>query len=245
VNANEVYVQMRSKLRDCYYSRCVVDSRSPCNHNVREAAFGTTYIVDIVHNVPTFRKLNGAWLKGNILHFFSNTESANPLAKINPEGQKFLSREGSNWFWRGAYGPVFMPQLEACVKLLRDDPETRRAIALSQGPFEFDMNRPACWTSLHFMLQDSVLNMHVYQRSLHLTRALPYDITLLTNILNYMSYATANNPGWLHWTIGSLHCELRDELPDPIGDASQLLLPVELLSSSNACWSALDAIDPS
>lgn len=233
-NASELYHEMRASIG--IFIRTTTDLASPMKQPVQEAPVGRSFKLNsILHNVTDFRSLDLRWAYANVLHFFAGTEEAAPLVKYNKEAARFLT--GGRWL--GAYGAIAMPQIGQCVDLLRVSPDTRRAI-VSMGGFceEPDQNRPACWSFLHFLKQDE-LHMVVYQRSLHLSRVMPYDCILLTNILNYVAFLSGMKPGTLTWVIGSLH-----DSPGDLYRTAQrnitALLPTSILMSSETCYKLLE-----
>lgn len=208
---------------------------SPCNNEAMHEVNGT--YEHSGPNVLAFRPLNMAWLKANILHFFSETEEAAPLLRINPHASRFLT--GTRFV--GAYGPQFLPQLRLCAEELLKDKDTRRAVATAGHTGTSDVNRPACINLMHFLHNDA-LDMRVYQRSCHLWGVLPYDLALLTNILHWMSCKAALRPGKLIWTFGSLHCNSADLRRQRSDSKHELYMDPELLDDPKRCWEALNVL---
>jgi thymidylate synthase len=82
--------------------------------------------------------------------------------------------------FHGAYGPRVLPQLEAAVHRLTEDPESRRAVINVWDPLQ-DLfvnqgirNYP-CTTQLQFFVRDGALTLYVTMRANDAWRGLAYD----------------------------------------------------------------------
>ena len=71
---------------------------------------------------------------------------------------------GGNWHY--TYHQRYAPYLPGCIKELRRDPNTRRAvISIRDNDEDEGSEFPACMQSIQFMIRDGALNMFVYFRS--------------------------------------------------------------------------------
>lgn len=201
-----------------------------------EAVPGTSYCLDVpVFNVPQQRDINLQWAVANVLHFFAETERAEPLLQYNQHATRFVGCDGC---MRGAYGHIAVPQIRLCISELQKDLWSRRAV-ISMGDLSHnDINRPACWSFLHFLYSSEQLDLLVYQRSLNLIGVMPYDCIVLTNVLFYVADALCVAPGALRWTVGSLHMPLGFE-PRTVQQPKSIVLDSALLASPEQCWRAL------
>jgi hypothetical protein len=191
------------------------------------------------YNLIDVRPVNRMWAIAYTLHFFTGVEDAEVLLKYNPLASQFLH----NGKLKGAYGAMAMPQLRRCIAHLSKHRQSRRAVVqFGELPEHTDINRPACITSLHFMLHSGALCMHVYQRSLNLYGVMPYDCILLSNIHAWVASQLYELIGRLVWTVGSLHAKDGDRAGEPSmeGRHRSLLLPTELLSDGATCVAALE-----
>lgn len=202
MNATQAYKLMLEDIASYRRQRATADASSPMQQLTVEAPFCQTYtITEPKFNVVRCRSIDETWARANVLHFFTASEEAGALRKYNRLADRFL--DGDRLV--GAYGPIAMPQIGACIELLRRSPQSRRAV-VSMGPLgEQTINSPPCWSFLHFMQQDGWLHLAVYQRSLNFDGVMPYDCVLLTNVLLYVAETLGTPAGLLHWTIGSLH----------------------------------------
>lgn len=203
MSATRVYTDMVTKIISFPSLRVSTDVKSPQQNSTMECSLPvcTFDFTNIRYNVVTCKKVDLHWAAANVLHFFTGSEEAGILRKYNEHADRFLT--GDRWI--GAYGAIAMPQIRDCVELLRKSQSTRRAI-VSMGGFEKDddINRPSCWSFLHFIWKTDRLYMNVYQRSLNMS-VMPYDAVLLSNILNYVSRLVWFPAGNIQWMVGSLH----------------------------------------
>lgn len=113
----------------------------------------------------------------------------------------------------GAYGPRLARQLPVIVDMLRQDPDTRQAVAMIWSP-ETDLfaehgDRP-CTTEVHFMIRDGLLLTTTYMRSQDIYLGFTYDapmfVMLHLTIANVLGVAAGP---WTH-NVHSLHAYERD-----------------------------------
>lgn len=236
-NATEMFLDMYGDVRASGFSRQVTDPSSPTKDAVLEAKPGRAYeLFTPTLNVVGCKSIDLKWAIANVLHFFSASTDGRTLPKYNKHAERFLV-DGQ---WEGAYGAIAMPQIAKCIAKLREHPSTRRAIVTMGGLEHDDINRPTCWTALHFLLHRGTLDLIVYQRSLHLFRVMPYDLIVLTNVLNYVVEMTRLPMGSLHWLMGSLHTGV-DDANHRSGERNRrIILPSELLNNPSECLLMLE-----
>lgn len=230
--ATGVYQSMRQKIKQAAILRRSEDRSSPSAMELLECYAFTAWMLQLPsQNVVGCKSIDLKWAVANLLHFFAGTEEAGMLRRYNRFADRFLT--GDRWI--GAYGAIAMPQVQRCIQKLRESPHSRRAY-VDMGPLaEEDLNRPPCWNSVHFLLQDDRLHAHVYQRSLKLA-VMPYDCVVLTELLRFVAIACAMPIGDLRWTVGSCHAtaeELRDLSHEP--SVLSIQIPYEVLSSPELC----------
>lgn len=209
-DANDVFSDMLTAIDDFHCERRADDPASPQQGLTLEALPGQTFDMGALdRNVVTVRDIDLRWAAANALHFFARTERAGPLLKYNKHAEKFLTKYEHGWMWHGAYGAIAMPQVRSCVELLRQHRQSRRAV-VSMGGLSHsrnDVNSPACWSFIHFLVQGDCLHTMVYQRSLNLWSVMPYDCVVLTNLARHVCLELGLDFGKaiLSWTVGSLH----------------------------------------
>lgn len=239
-NASELFHEMLSDIELDHRVRVTEDPTSPGQGELIEARNGRQYTLwSPEYNIPDCKSVDMKWATANTLHFFCGTERAAPLLLYNKLASRFLT-DGD---WKGAYGAAAMPQIYACIVHLRKYPSSRRAVVSMPGlSFNVDVNNPPCWNTLHFMACAGVLEMQVYQRSLHLFNVMPYDCIVLSNILIFVARKVGIPVGPLRWTVGSLHRKKEDKTDSGIRSRhTGLVLPTELLDNTGDCWSMLES----
>lgn len=235
-NATEMFIAMESAVSMYKHTRTTTDPESPQTSSTLEAKPCSVFeLSSPVHNVQVCVPMDRKWAIANAIHFFSASEKADALFQYNRHASKFLSNEAGEYFWRGAYGAIAMPQIQECIPRLRQHPDTRRAVISMGGASPQDINRPACWSFLQFLNSLDGLNLLVYQRSLNLTRVMQYDLIVLTNILSYVAKSVAMPVGSLYWTIGSLHTVGEYTINRAGQRNASLLLPFEVMESPLLC----------
>lgn len=236
-SASELYRAMLRDVVSCGYMRETSDRESPLQIKTVEAEFCRSYTLrDPSINVVACRRVDLRWAAANLLHFFACTEDAGVLRDYNRHADRFLTGDRLV----GAYGPIAVPQIEACIQLLKSSPQSRRAV-VSMGPLGCqDQNQPPCWSMLHFLVQVDQLQLFVYQRSLNLTGVMPYDCVLLTNVLLYAAERLGVPAGRLHWTVGSLHAPVDSKNEPPEYGIQSIVYPAEVLGNPHRCLKLLE-----
>lgn len=231
-NATELYITMHEAIQKERWERTCTDPESPQTAPTIEARPGCTFELRAPrNNVQICVPMDFRWAIANTLHFFAATEEAEMLENYNRHAKRFVI-EGK---WLGAYGAIAMPQVQECIARLKQYPTTRRAV-VSMGAYSpQDINRPACWSFLQFLSGRNGLNMLVYQRSLHLTKVMPYDLVVLSNLHMRVATEVGQPAGSLIWTVGSLHAV---ELPAPVY-AGQRNMSIQVTADAATCLAAL------
>lgn len=209
INATELYIEMVSAIKHGPSLRTATDPTSPCQYTIVEAPPGQSFVLwSTEHNLAACVPIDLRKAKALVLHLFANTELATPMIVL-PNVETNLSKVMDRLYWRGAYGPIVMPQIAKCITLLRSHPSTRRAVVHVSDGRPHDVNRPACVSFLQFMVYREELYLIATQRSLRLDM-MPYDCVILTELLHYVSRSTGIASGRLHWYVGSLHATNTD-----------------------------------
>ena len=126
------------------------------------------------------------------------------LLRANPNLEGFMD----NGEFHGAYGPRIGAQLEAVVRRLSDDPQTRRAIISLWDPRLDDedgfANYP-CKTELQFMARAGALDLHVTMRANDAWHGLAYDAFVSAQLLLTVARIVGMKPGTYYHHASSLH----------------------------------------
>lgn len=118
------------------------------------------------------------------------------------------------------FGSVIMNQVEAIIKLLKRDPDTRKAVLAIYDPSK-DANhytgdkRIPCSMYYDFLIRDNasgekVLNIVYHQRSSDFVDHFGNDVYLAWQLKEYIADRVGVNSGHLYHTIDSLHAYKKD-----------------------------------
>lgn len=123
------------------------------------------------------------------------------------------------------YKGKLMPKLEAVITLLKEDPDTRKAIlnifGNDQFQEEFDAHylggehRIPCSMYYDFLIRTNVkgqkqLNIVYHQRSSDFVTHFGNDVYLAWRLMEHVAREVGVQPGYLYHTIDSLHCYKKD-----------------------------------
>ena len=99
-------------------------------------------------------------------------------------------------------------QLFACLKLLKEDPHSRRILFSAWNPLQLDeMCLPPCHVLYQFYVSNNVLSCQMYQRSADLFLGLPFNIAstaLLTHLFAHLA-GGGMTVGTVRINIGDAH----------------------------------------
>lgn len=112
---------------------------------------------------------------------------------------------------RGAYGPRLFHQLPRIEDKLRQDLDTRQAVAVIWGPDELVTRDTPCTLSLTFSVRNFQLELKVHMRSNDLMLGVPYDWFQFSRLQLAMATVLGLQPGNYVHHVDSLHLYERDE----------------------------------
>lgn len=111
----------------------------------------------------------------------------------------------------GAYGPRLAYAIGDCLELLRDDPETRQAVASIWRPEDLEHrgDKP-CTVFLQFLVRanehdEQTLEMYVYMRSQDVWLGVPYDVFTFSQLHHTMARELKLPAGRYVHNVTSLH----------------------------------------
>ncbi len=159
-------------------------------------AYNVNYILTDCHNrVHTLRNPQSVrYLCRELLLYFSGSLLAKDMAYASPFWSRLQDDNGhinSNYgfytFHKKPPGNMDVSQYEWCARLLRERPETRRAVInINSIDHKTETKDMPCNMGLQFFIQDGSLCCVAYTRSTDVITGLPYDIgffSLLTELL--------------------------------------------------------------
>lgn len=123
-------------------------------------------------------------------------------------GPQFKNYAEDNGIFHGAYGPRTHGQYDVLIERLKNDPDSRQAVATIWNP-QYDLQhnkRDYPCTILHqFRIRDNKLNMSVYMRSNDVWLGAAYDFFQFTRVQIAMASVLGIEPGRYVHHVGSLH----------------------------------------
>jgi len=113
---------------------------------------------------------------------------------------------GAQWTdWRTRDGRS-LNQIEAVVRSLREQPDSRRHLVTAWNPGELDqMALPPCHAFFQFYVADGRLSCQLYQRSADLFLGVPFNIASYALLTLMVAQVTGLEPGDFVHTFGDVH----------------------------------------
>jgi thymidylate synthase len=145
----------------------------------------------------------------NVLWTLSGSSNAGDIAPYNPRGLAFTA-DGINLacavgarLFRSSAGD----QIDNAVRLLREHPGTRRAIAVVGDPSDTQLTPRdfPCQLGIQFLLRDRHLHCVVAMRSQSAALVLPYDVFLHTMLQELVAREIGAELGDYHHVCFSAH----------------------------------------
>ena len=97
-------------------------------------------------------------------------------------------------------------QLANAIKLIRENPTSRRIIVNAWNPGEIDkMALPPCHTFFQFFVADGKLSLQMYQRSCDMFLGVPFNIASYSLLLHLIAQVTNLKAGEFVHTLGDAH----------------------------------------
>lgn len=113
---------------------------------------------------------------------------------------------GAQWRdWKNAQGET-VDQISEAVRLLREDPYSRRNIVCAWNPGELkQMALTPCHAMFQFFVEDGKLSCQLYQRSADTFLGVPYNIASYALLTHMMAQQAGMEVGEFIWTGGDCH----------------------------------------
>jgi thymidylate synthase len=200
---------------------------APRGQKTREVLGVQVRVEDLLQNVLVHpvRDLNYRFLVAEWLWIMAGRDDVETLAKYNGEMRKFSD---NGRYLAGAYGPrlrsafVLKPdgttwakcedQLTWCVQKLREDPDSRQAVATIWTPCPGQSKDVPCTVSVQFLLRQETpfyesgrLHAIWTMRSSDAWLGFPYDFFTFSMITNCVAGELGAKPGSLIMNLGSSH----------------------------------------
>ncbi len=183
---------------------------SPRGFKTRELRPGVITITNPRDTLPTGigrDKLNPAIGAAEALQLIAGVSYPDLMVRIASKFEDFINPETRKF--DGAYGPRVGEQILHVVERLRNDPDTRQAIAVIYAP-EDTHSRPRsldypCTLNLHFIVRNGALCLHVNMRSNDIWLGWPYDLFQFTQLQCSVANALGLPVGNYVHVANSLH----------------------------------------
>lgn len=118
---------------------------------------------------------------------------------------------GQQWrFWRKVDGST-VDQLQEAIRLIRNNPDSRRIIVNAWNPGEIDpkdVALPPCHSFFQFYVADGKLSLQMYQRSADMFLGVPLNIASYSLLLHMVARITNLKPAEFIHSIGDAHIYL-------------------------------------
>lgn len=97
-------------------------------------------------------------------------------------------------------------QLKEVIRLIREDPSSRRIILTAWNPLDLkDMALPPCHMMCQFYVSNGFLSCHMYQRSCDLGLGVPFNIASYSLLTNILACHCDLKPGNFVYSLGDAH----------------------------------------
>ena len=107
--------------------------------------------------------------------------------------------------WKNPEGKE-IDQLANTIKLIKEQPYSRRIIVTAWNPGELDkMVLPPCHAFFQFFVANNKLSLQMYQRSCDMFLGVPFNIASYSLLLHMVAQVTDLKPGELIHTLGDAH----------------------------------------
>lgn len=156
------------------------------------------------------RKIAYSFAIGEWLWCMQGREDLNMIKYYAPSYNRF-SDDGL--ILNGAYGPRILRGINKIIQLLKEDPNSRRAVIPIYDKKDVGLNSKdiPCTISLQFFIRKGKLNMITSMRSNDIFLGFPYDVFNFTMFQEYIATCLGVDVGTYTHCVGSLHYYLTNE----------------------------------
>lgn len=156
------------------------------------------------------RKLNYAYAAIEMLGLLREGKlNVEPYTWYNSNMKNFLHPVHGTWDGSYAHRIYMYNQMEEMYKILKADPNSRRAVIAFYNPkhdfHDYESRDICCTLSLIFSVRDGALNLTCTMRSNDIMLGLPYDLTQFTFLQSVLSTWLGISVGWYYHFTANLH----------------------------------------
>ena len=162
------------------------------------------HIKSIIHELLWFVKgdTNIKYLNDNDVHIWDDW--ADDKGNLGP----VYGKQWRSWENNG----VQIDQLKNAIKLIKNDPSSRRIIVSSWNPVDVSkMALPPCHCLFQFNVIDNKLSCQLYQRSADIFLGVPFNIASYALLTHMIADLTNLNVGFFVHTLGDAHLYLNHQ----------------------------------
>ncbi len=161
------------------------------------------------------RKMNYAYAAIEMLGLLQVGEmNVEPYTWYNSQMAQFINPAKGTWDGSYADRIAGYKQLEKMYEILKEDPDSRRAVLSLYNPahdfHEYNSLDICCTLSLIFNIRDNKLNLTVSMRSNDILLGLPYDMTQFTFLQSVLAAWLGIEMGWYCHFTANLHMYEQD-----------------------------------
>lgn len=162
------------------------------------------------------RKFSAAYAFGELAWYLSGRNDVETMSHYSKfiggcsdDGETLNSAYGYRIF-TGKHPKIGFDQWENCVRLLRNDKDSRQAVIHLHTPNDKKTKDEVCTMSLQFLIRDGKLNMIVTMRSNDVILGFTYDAFAFTMMQEIMAKQLGVELGYYCHNVGSMHIYLDD-----------------------------------
>ena len=173
--------------------------------------------------IITTKQVSFETIKAELLWFLSASSNVNDLRRL---GARIWDLNANADYWTpmarfpGDVGRIYgvqwrrwrapdgreIDQLAEAIRLIRDDPYSRRIIVSAWNPGELgEMALPPCHAFFQFFVARDTLSLQMYQRSCDLFLGVPFNISSYALLLHMVAQVTGLQAGEFIHTLGDAH----------------------------------------
>lgn len=205
---------------------------SPRGLPTREVLGASITVINPADNLPvaTGRNLNSKIAYAEALQLVAGRSFPELMVRIAPNFKEFTN--GGTWF-HGAYGPRLRNQMHKVMDAIRNDPNTRQAVATIWDPSydgHGDVKDTPCTVALQYFRRGDRLHAVTFMRSNDAWWGVPYDIFQFTFLQQHLASSLGLDVGEYNHFVGSLHMYDRDlEAAEDVGVGKVQKFPGQLI----------------
>lgn len=206
--------RIENNIDSIYLTLCKDLTRATVVGNTRELLDVKFVLTDITKNIVSVRGISPSYLCGELLWYFNGMNSTEFISRFSKFWEK-ISDDGQTS--NSAYGFLMQEkfgfdQIETVIKLLKYDPNSRRAVINLNTPHPGVMitKDEPCTIALQFRIRKGKLDCTAMMRSNDIWFGTPYDVAFFTELQKYIAQRLDVEYGWYTHFATSLHLYDRD-----------------------------------